>query len=151
MPKLTNDGPLLRSIQNIKYKNNNQIFPHISKNNSNPKNSNNSKNDTSIFQKRIPSGFILRNLGKGNNIRNKYNGQYQKYYNIYHVSNNYHVGNFRAANPNYLKNKNFGKRNDKLSSISNRFESDYENKVRTILNKNVIFRYNNSPYSLENI
>ena len=112
----------------------------------------NIKNDTSIFKTRIPSGFILKNIGRGNNIRNKFNGNYQKYYNIYHVSNNYHVGNFSASNPNYLKNKNNGnKYANKFKIISNRFESDYENKVKTILNKNFIFRYNNSPYSLENI
>ena len=35
--------------------------------------------------------------------------------------------------------------------ISKNFANYYENKVKTILNKNYFSRYNNSPYSLENI
>ena len=152
MPKLIRGESFSKDNIKINIMNNNQLLPHIQKNNSNPKNMKNIKNDTSIFKTRIPSGFILKNIGRGNNIRNKFNGNYQKYYNIYHVSNNYHVGNFSASNPNYLKNKNNGnKYANKFKIISNRFESDYENKVKTILNKNFIFRYNNSPYSLENI
>ena len=152
MPKLIRGESFSKDIIKINIMNNNQLLPHIQKNNSNPKNMKNIKNDTSIFKTRIPSGFILKNIGRGNNIRNKFNGNYQKYYNIYHVSNNYHVGNFSASNPNYLKNKHNGnKYANNFKIISNRFESDYENKVKTILNKNFIFRYNNSPYSLENI
>ena len=111
------------------------------------------RNDSSIFKKRIPSGFILRNRGKGNNFRYNISGQYQKYYNIYHVSNNYHVGNFKAGNPDYLKNKNknLGNKNMESRHISKNFASYYQNKVKTILNKNYYSRYNNSPYSLDNI
>ena len=78
-------------------------------------------------------------------------GQYKKYYNLYHISNNYHVGNFNAGNPGYnkQKNQNISFKNKSNSPLD--FENDYNNKVKTLLKKNYIFRYNNSPYSLDNI
>ena len=147
--------PILKKIQpsfknfnkNKLLNNNNKLFPSIPKIN----NLKSTSNDSSIFKKRIPSGFLIRNRGKGNNFRNNFYGQYQKYYNIYHVSNNYHVGNFKAGNRNYNKNKNLGNRNTNNRHLSSSFESYYGNKVKTILNKNYIFRYNNSPYCLENV
>ena len=153
VPFLKNSLPSFRNFVKNNDFNNNKILPKIEKK-SNFNSFRSVKNDSSIFQKRIPSGFILRNRGKGNNLRNNFYGQYQKYYNIYHISNNYHVGNFRHENPNFIKNKNLGKRNidnNNNKNLSNNFENYYENKVKTILNKNYISRYNNSPYSLENI
>ena len=150
MPSLKNAPPSFRNFAKNKMFENNKILPKIQKK-TNPNSSRSVKNDSSIFKKRIPSGFILRNQGKGNNFRNNFYGQYQKYYNLYHISNNYHVGNFQHANPNYKKNKNLGNRNYSHRNISNNFENYYENKVKTILNKNFISRYHNSPYSLENI
>ena len=129
---------------------NNKILPNITKK-SNFGSFKSIRNDSSIFQKRIPSGFILRNRGKGNNFRNNFYGQYQKYYNLYHVSNNYHVGNFKHENPNYIKNKNLGNKNNQNRISLSKFENYYENKVKTILTKNYISRYNNSPYCLENV
>jgi hypothetical protein len=150
MPFLKKAPPSFRNFAKNKAFENNKVLPKIQKK-TNPNSSRSVKNDSSIFQKRIPSGFILRNQGKGNNFRNNFYGQYQKYYNLYHISNNYHVGNFQHANPNYKKNKNIGNRNYSHRNISNNFENYYENKVKTILNKNFISRYHNSPYSLENI
>ena len=62
--------------------------------------------------------------------------------------------NFNVSNPNYIKNKNKKVRfnlyqKNKSSSLD--FDNDYASKVRTILNKNIISRYKNSPYSLDNI
>ena len=148
MPILKKIPPSFKNFSKNKlFNKNNKLFPSMPKI-SNLKSSN---NDSSIFKKRIPSGFIIRNRGKGNNFRNNFYGQYQKYYNIYHVSNNYHVGNFKAGNQNYNKNKNLGNRNVNYRHLSSNFESYYGNKVKTILNKNYIFRYNNSPYCLENV
>ena len=164
---LSSDKKMSRNISMPSLKKGNQIFKDFIKNNrTNNKilprlkkfifiNSFKKKNDSSIFKKRIPSGFILKNRGAGNNFRYNLWDQCQKYYNIYHVSNNYHVGNFKAGNPDYLKNKN---KNRNMSNsgthsrhISKNFANYYENKVKTILNKNYFSRYNNSPYSLENI
>jgi hypothetical protein len=150
MPLLKKAPPSFRNFAKDKASENNKILPKIQKK-TNINNFRSVKNDSSIFKKRIPSGFILRNQGKGNNLRNNFYGQYQKYYNLYHISNNYHVGNFQHANPNYKKNKNLGNKNISNRNISNNFENYYENKVKTILNKNFISRYHNSPYSLENI
>ena len=150
MPSLKNAPPSFRNFAKNKMFENNKILPKIQKK-TNPNSSRSVKNDSSIFKKRIPSGFILRNQGKGNNFRNNFYGGYQKYYNLYHISNNYHVGNFQHANPNYKKNKNLGNKNYNHRNISSNFENYYENKVKTILNKNFISRYHNSPYSLENI
>ena len=150
MPLLKKAPPSFRNFAKDKASENNKILPKIQKK-TNINNFRSVKNDSSIFKKRIPSGFILRNQGKGNNLRNNFYGQYQKYYNLYHISNNYHVGNFQHANPNYKKNKNLGDKNISNRNISNNFENYYENKVKTILNKNFISRYHNSPYSLENI
>ena len=149
MPFLRKKPP---SLRNFKKNNalNNKLLPILPKK-TNFKSIEKTKNDSSIFQKRIPSGFILKNKGKGNNFRNNFYGQYQKYYNLYHVSNNYHVGDFHHANPNYLKNKIPGNKNSKNIISLNNFSNYYENKVKTILNKNYISRYNNSPYSLENV
>ncbi len=147
MPFLKKAPPSFRNFAKNKAFENNKVLPKIQKK-TNPNSSRSVKNDSSIFQKRIPSGFILRNQGKGNNFRNNFYGGYQKYYNLYHISNNYHVGNFQHANPNYKKNKNLG---NSHRNISSNFENYYENKVKTILNKNFISRYHNSPYSLENI
>ena len=148
IPILKKMPPSFKNFSKNKlFNHNNKLFPSM------PKISNlkNISNDSSIFKKRIPSGFIIRNRGKGNNFRNNFYGQYQKYYNIYHVSNNYHVGNFKAGNKNYIKNKNLGNKNISYRHLSSNFENYYGNKVKTILNKNYIFRYNNSPYCLENI
>ena len=151
MPLLKNTPQSFKNFAKNNALNNNKILPKIQKKN-NYYSFRSVKNDSSIFQKRIPSGFILRNKGKGNNLRNNFYGQYQKYYNLYHISNNYHVGDFHHENPNYIKNKNPGKRYNSLNKIgSSGFENYYEDKVKTILNKNYISRYNNSPYSLENI
>ena len=148
IPILKKISPSFKNFSKNKLFNlNNKLFPSM------PKifNLKNINNDSSIFKKRIPSGFIIRNRGKGNNFRNNFYGQYQKYYNIYHVSNNYHVGNFKAGNKNYIKNKNLKNKNIGYRHLSSNFENYYGNKVKTILNKNYIFRYNNSPYCLENI
>ena len=151
MPLLKNTPQSFKNFAKNNALNNNKILPKIQKKN-NYYSFRSVKNDSSIFQKRIPSGFILRNKGKGNNLRNNFYGQYQKYYNLYHISNNYHVGDFHHENPNYIKNKNPGKRYNSINKIgSSGFENYYEDKVKTILNKNYISRYNNSPYSLENI
>ena len=59
--------------------------------------------------------------------------------------------NFNESNPNYIKNKNKKVRfnlNQKNKSSSLDFDNDYASKVRTILNKNIISRYKNSPFSL---
>ena len=57
-----------------------------------------------------------------------------------------------VGNPFYKRNKNvsFGVKPSSQSSTLN-FENDYAKKVKTILNKNIISRYKNSPYSLDNI
>ena len=150
MPSLKNRSNNFRKIYKIN-NTNNKLLPRLKR--CLFLNSFKKKNDSSIFKKRIPSGFILKNRGGGNNFRYNLWDQYQKYYNIYHVSNNYHVGNFKAGNPDYLKNKNKNMHNKEIQSrhISKDFPSYYEKKVKTILNKNYISRYNNSPYSLENI
>jgi hypothetical protein len=152
MPSLKNRSNNFRKIYKIN-NTNNKLLPRLKR--CLFLNSFKKKNDSSIFKKRIPSGFILKNRGGGNNFRYNLWDQYQKYYNIYHVSNNYHVGNFKAGNPDYLKNKNKNKNmhNKEIQSrhISKDFPSYYEKKVKTILNKNYISRYNNSPYNLENI
>ena len=61
--------------------------------------------------------------------------------------------NFNVSNPYYKRNKNlsFGVKIKNQSSSSLNFENDYAKKVKTILNKNIISRYRNSPYSLDNI
>jgi hypothetical protein len=106
----------------------------------------------SSFGKRIPSGYLLRDNKRINNLKSNLIGEYKKYYNIYHVSNNYHMENFNVGNPFYKRNKNlsFGVKASSQSSTLN-FENDYAKKVKTILNKNIISRYKNSPYSLDNI
>ena len=150
MPSLSGGQPSLRKKGKIKIIQHNSLLPYLKR----QKNINflrKTKNDSSIFKKKIPLGFILRNERKGNDVKKNFFGQFQKYYNIYHVSNNYHVGNFHHANPNYMKNKNLGNKNNYSRIISNNFENYVEKKVKTILNKNYISRYNNSPYSLENI
>ena len=107
--------------------------------------------NSSLVKKRIPSGYILKKHGtRYSNLKSDLYS-YKKYYNLYHVSNNYHVGNLRLGNPIYVKQK----RNS--SSLRNRnnscidFEKDYSDKVKTILNKNYISRYYNSPYSFEKL
>ena len=145
MPFLKKEPPSFKNFAK-----NNKLLPKITKN-TNMNYLKSVKNDSSIFKRRIPSGFILRNKGKGNNYRNIFHGQYQKYYNIYHVSNNYHVGNFLAGNPFYNKDRKISNKNTKNKIVSDKFENYYESKVKTILNKNYISRYNNSPYCLENI
>ena len=159
--------PYLRSQVNTllnhktKFNNNcnkiNNYLPMIQKN----KFINKSKNDvssnfndsSSLVKKRIPSGYLLRNhSSKFNNSKSNLYGQYKKYYNLYHISNNYHVGNFNAGNPSYNPKKITEKRiNNKNNNSSLNFEIDYNNKVKTLLKKNYIFRYNNSPYSLDNL
>ena len=116
-------------------------------------NSQNNTNKFSSFGKRIPSGYLLRDNKRINNLKSNLIGEYKKYYNIYHISNNYHMQNFNVSNPYYKRNKNlsFGVKIKNQSSSSLNFENDYAKKVKTILNKNIISRYRNSPYSLDNI
>ena len=107
---------------------------------------------SSLVKKRIPSGYLLRNQqSKFSNVKSNLFNQYKKYYNLYHISNNYHVGNFNAGNPSFNKLKNSPKKINNKNTSSLDFESDYTNKVKTLLKKNYIFRFNNSPYSLDNI
>ena len=153
MPSLSGGMPSLRKKGKIKIIKPNSLLPYLKKKKiiSCLKST---KNDSSIFKKKVPLGFFIRNERKGNSIRKNFFDHFQKYYNIYHISNNYHVGNFHYANPNYMKNKNSGNKINKTSKsriISNKFEDYYEKKVKTILSKNYVSRYNNSPYSLENI
>ena len=159
MPFLRNQVQILKKTNNKSYNNiNNNInnsLPVIQKSSyfdkSKKLNTINNDSSSSIVKKRIPSGYLLRNQrAKLNNLKTNLFGQYKKYYNLYHISNNYHVGNFNAGNPGYIKLNNFKKKpNYRNNSLD--FESDYNNKVRTLLKKNYIFRYNNSPYSLDNI
>ena len=116
-------------------------------------NSQKNTNKFSSFGKRIPSGYLLRDNKRINNLKSNLIGEYKKYYNIYHISNNYHMQNFNVSNPYYKRNKNlsFGVKIKNQSSSSLNFENDYAKKVKTILNKNIISRYRNSPYSLDNI
>ena len=112
----------------------------------------NNDSSSSIVKKRIPSGYLLRNQrSKFNNLKSNLFNQYKKYYNLYHISNNYHVGNFNAGNPSYNRVKNSPKKINNKNTSSLDFEIDYNNKVKTLLKKNYIFRFNNSPYSLDNI
>ena len=112
----------------------------------------NNDSSSSIVKKRIPSGYLLRNQrSKFNNLKSNLFNQYKKYYNLYHISNNYHVGNFNAGNPSYNRVKNSPKKINNKNTSSLDFEIDYNNKVKTLLKKNYIFRFNNSPYSLVNI
>jgi len=156
MPILRNKPNVLRG-SNSKVNNNNSIIadsplPLIQKNNyfNNPKSN---TNKLSSFGKRIPSGYLLRDNKRINNLKTNLIGEYRKYYNIYHVSNNYHMENFNVGNPYYKRNKNasFGVKTRSQSSSTLNFENDYAKKVKTILNKNIISRYRNSPYSLDNI
>ena len=160
MPFLRNQVQILKKSNNNKSYNNmnnkiNNSLPIIQKSSyfdkSKKLNTINNDSSSSIVKKRIPSGYLLRNQRrKLNNLKANLFGQYKKYYNLYHISNNYHVGNFNAGNPGYVKLNNFKKKvNYRNNSLD--FESDYNNKVRTLLKKNYIFRYNNSPYSLDNI
>ena len=160
MPYLRSQVNTLLNHKN-KFNNNfnkiNNYLPMIQKN----KFINKSKNDvssnfndsSSLVKKRIPSGYLLRNhSSKFNNSKSNLYGQYKKYYNLYHISNNYHVGNFNAGNPSYNPKKIAEKRiNNKNNNSSLNFEIDYNNKVKTLLKKNYILRYNNSPYSLDNL
>ena len=146
MPKLKLNTPRAKTIDKNKIYINNKLFPSIQTINDKI-----IKNDSSILKKRIPSGFIIMNRGKRNNFKNNYFNQYQKYYNLYHISNNYHVGDFKVGNINYNKNGNLSNLNTKERFFSYDFENEYKNKVKKILNKNYILRYNNSPYLLENL
>ena len=157
MPILRNQANILNSYNSRPEKNNNNAnnnsLPIIIQkiNNYNKSNNNNTINSSSLVKKRIPSGYLLRNQNSRlNNLKSI--GQYKKYYNLYHISNNYHVGNFNAGNPAYNKQKYFNnnfKNGNNYSSLD--FESDYNSKVKTLLKKNYIFRFKNSPYSLDNI
>ena len=156
MPFLRNKPNAVNGSNN-KLNNNNSIIvnsplPIIQKNNY-FNNSQNNINKYSSFGKRIPSGYLLRDNKRINNLKSNLIGEYKKYYNIYHVSNNYHMQNFNVGNPYYIRNKNlsFGVKARSQSSSSLNFENDYAKKVKTILNKNIISRYRNSPYSLDNI
>ena len=159
MPFLRNQVNNLRSSStkpNIKNNNkNDNSLPIIQKkiNYNKIKDSSTINNSSSsIVKKRIPSGYLLRNQrSRLSNLKSNLMGQYKKYYNLYHISNNYHVGNFNAGNPGYnkQKNQNISFKNKSNSPLD--FENDYNNKVKTLLKKNYIFRYNNSPYSLDNI
>ena len=149
------DGKTKFSNNNINNKINNSL-PRIKQNSyfnkSNKVNTIGNDSSSSIVKKRIPSGYLLRNQrSKFSNVKSNLFNQYKKYYNLYHISNNYHVGNFNAGNPSFNKLKNSPKKlnNKNISSLD--FESDYTNKVKTLLKKNYIFRFNNSPYSLDNI
>lgn len=153
--------PFLRNQVKIFKKSNTKINKNSSSgniiNNSLPqiktnKNIKTINNDSSLVQKRIPSGYLLRNHNSGlNNLKS--NLGYKKYYNLYHISNNYHVGNLSMANPVYNSQINNGPSKFKKRNLSSSidFENDYANKVKTILIKNYISRYKNSPYSLDNI
>ena len=155
IPVLRNKPNSLKG-SNSRINNNNSIIvdsplPLIRKNNY-FNNSQNNINKLSSFGKRIPSGYLLRDNKRINNLKSNLIGEYKKYYNIYHISNNYHMENFNVGNPFYKRNKNlsFGVKASSQSSTLN-FENDYAKKVKTILNKNIISRYKNSPYSLDNI
>ena len=162
MPFLKNQANILKSnkqkyTKNINNNENNSL-PLIKNNNYFDKNKkintiNNDVLSSSIVKKRIPSGYLLRNQrSKFSNLKSNLVGQYKKYYNLYHISNNYHVGNFNAGNPSYNRQKIVGKELNNRNNVSSLdFERDYTNKVKTLLKKNYIFRYNNSPYSLDNI
>ena len=145
MPILKVKSQRTKTIDKKRINVNNKIFPIIQIINDKIP-----KNDSSILKKRIPSGYIIMNRGKRTNFKNNYFNQYQKYYNLYHISNNYHVGDFKIGNINYNKNGNLTNLNTKERFFSYDFENEYKNKVKTILNKNYILRYNNSPYLLEN-
>lgn len=154
MPFLKSQANILRANKNKPKNNNNIALPIIMQKNNyfyKSKNSINDNSSSTLVKQRIPSGYLLRNHNSVlNNIKTNSMGQYKKYYNIYHISNNYHVGNFKAGNSEYNRHKihNFKNKNNN-SSLD--FESDYNNKVKTLLKKNYIFRFNNSPYSLDNI
>ena len=157
MPIFRNKPPALKG-SNSKINNNNSIIvysplPLIQKNNYFNNSQNNTNKLSSSFGKRIPSGYLLRDNKRINNLKSNLMGEYKKYYNLYHISNNYHMQNFNVGNPYYKRNKNlsFGVKAKSQSSSTLNFENDYANKVKTILNKNIISRYKNSPYSLDNI
>ena len=149
MPMLRNQVKVLNKYKTNNNTNINNSLPHI-KIKTNLK-GNSFNNNSSLVKKRIPSGYILQNhRTRFNNLKSNLFG-YKKYYNIYHVSNNYHVGNFSAANPTYSYQKRCGSTIKKRNNSSIDFESDYASKVKTILNKNYISRFYNSPYSFENV
>ena len=104
---------------------------------------------------RIPSGYMMRDNARTNSrlsgLRTKFLAPFKKFYNIYHISHNYHPNKFNAGNYEYNKVNKVDNGSESRNNFSTiKFENIYANKVKTIINKNFLKRYKNSPYSLDN-
>ena len=101
----------------------------------------------------------IQKFGDLDSLRLNIVDQYENYNNplLYKVSNNnYYLNNVKSNMKNKnlsLSNKNLviSKSNNNSSVFSPKFESYYANKVKTILQKNIISRYKHSPYNFNSL